>query len=44
MYVFAGDMGHFDEDGCLYFTARIKEIIKYMGFTVSLGFFQFMDI
>lgn len=25
-----GDLGHYDEDGTMYFDGRIKELIKYM--------------
>ncbi|KAF6216490.1 hypothetical protein GE061_000832 [Apolygus lucorum] len=30
-----GDLGWFDEDGYLYFSSRLKEIMKYRGFQIS---------
>lgn len=31
---YSGDVGFFDEDGCLHVTDRSKELIKYKGFQV----------
>ncbi|WP_339803839.1 AMP-binding protein [uncultured Marinobacter sp.] len=33
-WVHTGDVGHFDEDGYLFFTGRIKEMIKCSGYSV----------
>lgn len=33
-WVYTGDVGHFDEDGYLFFTGRIKEMIKCSGYSV----------
>ncbi len=33
-WVHTGDVGHFDDDGYLYFTGRIKEMIKCSGYSV----------
>jgi long-chain acyl-CoA synthetase len=33
-WVYTGDIGHFDEDGYLYFQGRIKEMIKCSGYSV----------
>ena len=33
--IFAGDVGHFDDEGYLFVTGRIKELIKHKGFQVS---------
>jgi len=29
-----GDIGHYDENGLVYITDRMKELIKYKGFQV----------
>ena len=34
-YLFAGDIGYYDEDGFFYIVDRIKELIKYKGFQVT---------
>ncbi|XP_031623989.1 probable 4-coumarate--CoA ligase 1 [Contarinia nasturtii] len=34
-FFLTGDIGHFDEDGNLYFIDRIKELIKYCNFQIS---------
>ncbi len=33
-WVYTGDVGYFDDDGYLYFTGRIKEMIKCSGYSV----------
>ncbi|WP_339803836.1 AMP-binding protein [uncultured Marinobacter sp.] len=33
-WVYTGDVGHFDKDGYLFFTGRIKEMIKCSGYSV----------
>lgn len=33
-WVYTGDVGHFDDDGYLFFTGRIKEMIKSSGYSV----------
>ncbi len=33
-WVYTGDVGYFDEDGYLFFTGRIKEMIKCSGYSV----------
>ena len=33
---FAGDIGYYDDDGFFYVVDRIKELIKYKGFQVSI--------
>ncbi len=33
-WVFTGDVGHFDQNGYLFFTGRIKEMIKCSGYSV----------
>ena len=35
-YFCTGDVGHYDESGMLYLSDRMKELIKYKGFQVSL--------
>lgn len=39
-----GDVGHFDENSCLYITDRVKELIKFKGFQVrGSRSFQFLS-
>jgi long-chain acyl-CoA synthetase len=33
-WVYTGDVGHFDKDGYLFFTGRIKEMVKCSGYSV----------
>lgn len=35
-YYKTGDIAYFDEDGCFYIVDRIKELIKYKGWQVSI--------
>lgn len=32
----SGDYGYYDDDGCVFFVGRLKEIIKYDGYPVSI--------
>lgn len=33
-YIKTGDIGYYDEDGCLFVIDRLKELIKYKAFQV----------
>ena len=34
LFILQGDIGHFGQDGFLFVTDRLKELIKYKGFQV----------
>jgi len=36
--MYAGDIGHFDENGSLYVVDRLKELLKFKGFQVENGY------
>jgi 4-coumarate--CoA ligase len=36
-YLKSGDLGYFDEEGFFYITYRLKDMIKYKGFQVSIS-------
>ena len=38
-WLHTGDVGYYDENGLCYIVDRIKELIKYKGFQVSLQSF-----